>query len=458
MAKKPSTQWVCQSCSHSEPKWFGKCPSCGEWNTAREEKRPQEGKKNSPGLNTTGPTKNARAKTALSLDAVDSESAHFFPSGISELDRVLGEGFYIGSTVLIGGEPGIGKSSLMLQAAGKLNPSNGKPILFVCGEEALAQVKRRAQRLNIPTEGLLFTSHTQLETIEELVQKHNPSLCIVDSIQTVYSDELSGAPGSVSQMTACTHALNQLAKDSMVSMVYIAHITKDGAIAGPKNVEHMVDTVLFFEHSGSELRFLRAKKNRFGSTDEIGIFAMGSGGLSEVLNPSQWLFTKRSGPWPHGVSLTPLYEGSRILLVEIQALTVEAKSGMSRTYSENVDARRVSRIAAVLEKHSPFSFADHDLYVHVAGGMKIHEVACDLAIAAALYSARSGHPLPADSCVWGELSLTGEVRAVGHGKKRLNGAKDLGARIFVGPDSGDEVEGLTSVTNLEACLDALFPD
>jgi DNA repair protein RadA/Sms len=344
-----------------------------------------------------------------------------------------------GSTILVGGEPGIGKSTLMLQAAAGLGIRY--KTLYLSGEESPGQIRQRADRLGLDSKNLHIFAETELGLVDSCLRQLDPDLVVVDSIQTLHSPELGSVPGTVNQIKFCCHEISEWARSRGASVFFIGHVTKEGAIAGPKIIEHMVDTVLYFDQSGSDIRFLRAAKNRFGSVDEIGLFSMGERGLMQVADPSALFLVEREGSLPPGVVPAPVYEGSRVLLVEIQALTVPAKGGLSRVYSDRIDPGRVSRIAAVLEKHASLRFSDQDVYVNVAGGMRLGEVGIELPLAMALYSARTGLPFPEGTTVSGEVSLAGEIRPVPHFRRRLKAAEEMGFHVFIGPEKiGDDDE------------------
>jgi len=357
-------------------------------------------------------------------------------TGLSEVNRVLGGGLIRGSSVLVGGEPGIGKSTLMLQLAARLAaPARS---LYISGEESPGQLRMRADRLGVASPRIEVLAETELTAIMQVIEQVKPVLIVVDSLQTLYTREVNAPPGSVNQIRACTQELVDWARTRGSAIFLVAHVTKEGAIAGPKIVEHLVDTVLDFQQASAEVRTLQAVKNRFGSVDEIAFFRMTETGLAEVADASRLFLTRRDGPVPAGVAVGPIFEGSRSLLVEIQALTVPAKSGISRIYSDRIDAGRVARVAAVLEKHLGLHLAEHDIYVNVAGGIRIAEVGVELPLALALYSARVDAPLPARTAVTGEVSLTGEVRPVPGLEKRARACRELGFETLVGPAAGDE--------------------
>ncbi|HUX11550.1 MAG TPA: DNA repair protein RadA [Spirochaetia bacterium] len=425
---KTRTRFVCSVCEHQEPKWLGRCPVCNEWNTFTESVEPVGGQRKAI---RAGAAAKAVAHQVVAMGAVETLDQIRWSTGMSELDRVLGGGIVPGSTILVGGEPGIGKSTLMIQAAGLARVPAGR--LYLAGEEAPAQLKSRAERVGLAKAPISITTTTELDPVLRLLDEQKPSLLIVDSIQTLHSIEAGDVPGTVNQIKYCALELSQWARETGSALFLVAHITKEGSIAGPKILEHMVDAVLYFDQSEGDVRFLRTTKNRFGPTDEVGIFTMQSGGLTQVVDPSSLFLIRRNGTVPPGVVAAPIYEGSRILLVEIQALTVPAKGGISRVFSDRIDSGRVSRLAAVLEKHLGLRFSDQDIYVNVAGGMKISEVGVDLPLALALYSARTGVPLPAEVTVTGELSLAGEVRPVQALRRRIRAAIDMNYRRCVGP-------------------------
>ncbi|MCL2440511.1 MAG: DNA repair protein RadA [Treponema sp.] len=442
MKKQKTLIYKCSSCSREEPKWLGRCPECGEWNTFAETiiKNETSGSKNrgSPGLPQT-----------LPLNAVDPIEGSRIGSGIGELDRVLGGGIMKHSAVLVGGEPGIGKSTLMLQLAAAA-VTKGR-ILYVSGEESAGQLRLRADRLGIAKdkmERIEILCSGNLEEIEAVLKNINPVLVLVDSAQTLFYEERSSA-GSVNQMKLCSFELITWVKEHDAALFLTAHVTKEGLISGPKALEHMVDTVLYFEQNdrtsgADDCRFLRAAKNRFGSVDEIGIFTMGERGLSSVEDTGRMFLVRREGlELPPGVATAAVLEGSRTILVEIQALTIPAKGSMSRVFSDKIDSGRVSRVSAALEKHLGLQgkpglrLSDHDLYVNAAGGIRITEVGVELALACALYSARTGLALPADLAIAGELSLTGEIRPVRRLSSRVKTASNLGFSAFLGPEAKD---------------------
>ena len=448
MARK-TTAFICSACGHQEAKWLGQCPGCGEWNTLTE-RSVSRGSAARPARSTA-----AGARQSRRLSEIDVGQTSRLSSGLGELDRALGGGLMPGSTVLIGGEPGIGKSTLMLQMAGSLR---GAPVLYVSGEESASQISQRAGRLGLDGEELLLLCSSDLGELLDELEMVGPRVVVVDSLQTMMAPDAGTVPGTVNQIKFVTHELAAWAHRTRACVLMVAHVTKDGQIAGPKVVEHMVDAVLLFEHSGSDLRFLRATKNRFGAIEEVGIFTMEQRGLVELSDPGRIFLGGERGVRPAGVVAAPCYEGSRVLLVEIQALTVGAKGSVSRSFSDRIDTRRVSRVAAVLEKHVGLRFSDQDIYVNVAGGMRIQDVAIDLPLALALYSARTGLTLPAGLLATGELTLAGEVRPISHQSQRQRAAVEMGFERIVGPDTGTRGSGWDGVPSLPEAVRRVFGD
>jgi DNA repair protein RadA/Sms len=429
MAKKKSL-FSCESCGHHEPKWLGRCPSCGAWNSFREEAATASsgGSGGPAGSRRKGAE---RPASAVQLEEVVSGDGSRFTSGIAELDRVLGGGIMRGSAVLIGGEPGIGKSTLMLQLAAQVR---GK-VLYISGEESASQIKMRADRLHAGSASVELLCESDLDRILSVLNKNKPPLVVIDSIQTLISQEAGQVPGTVNQLKYGCHELIEWARESDAALFLVAHVTKEGSIAGPKVIEHMVDTVLYFDMADGGLRIVRSTKNRFGSVDELGLFTMEGDGLHQVEDPGKIFLVRRGGEMPSGITAAPVYEGSRVLMVELQALTVPAKGAYSRVYSDRIDPGRVNRIAAVLERHLGLRFSDQDIYVNVAGGMRIGEVGIELPLAVALYSARTGIPVPKGLTLAGEVSLAGEIRPTGHMDRRRKSAGEYGFSRFVGPSS-----------------------
>jgi DNA repair protein RadA/Sms len=431
MAKPSRSLYVCQNCGATAARWAGKCTACGEWNTLVEETDAGP----PPG---SGITRQSKGRI-IKLESLKGESqeAPRFSAGIAELDRVTGGGIVPGSAILIGGEPGIGKSTLLLQVAAHLARRGGRAIYF-SGEEAIAQVRLRAARLGLADAQVGLASETNLSNIlATLSDDRPPDLIVIDSIQTLWADTLDAAPGTVSQVRAAAQALIRYAKMAGSALLLVGHVTKDGQIAGPKVIEHMVDTVLYFEGDrGLPYRILRAAKNRFGPSDEIGVFEMVSGGLQEVSNPSELFLGDRDGQSP-GAAVFAGVEGTRPLLVEIQALVAPSGLATPRRAVVGWDSNRLAMLLAVLDARCGVSFSGHDVYLNVAGGLKIAEPAADLAAAAALLSSISGVALPRDAVYFGEVSLSGAVRAAAMMTARLKEASKLGfAQAFL-PESGD---------------------
>jgi DNA repair protein RadA/Sms len=424
------TGFFCTECGHEASGWLGRCPGCGAWNTLVEEK------KTAKSIVGGGSWVSAQAKeqAPVRLADVTATTAGRLSSGIGEFDRVLGGGFVRGSLVLIGGDPGIGKSTLLLQVFGHMSTS--KKILYVTGEESPQQVKIRADRLDLgdSRRGHLLAA-TGFSAIEQVLLRDKPDLAIIDSIQTLFVEELNAAPGSVSQVREATAGLLRLAKDQNIIIVLVGHVTKDGAIAGPRVLEHMVDTVLYFEGTRhSQLRLLRAVKNRFGATDELGIFEMSQHGLIEVENASSALLEGRPLQVPGSV-VTACMEGTRALLVEIQALLVESAYGSPQRMAQGVDRNRVTMLLAVLDKLFRFGLNNMDTYVNVVGGLRITEPSADLAIAGAIVSSLKNKPLRDNCLLLGEIGLSGEIRSISLVERRINEAARLGFGNFILPGS-----------------------
>lgn len=444
--KKSSIVYKCSNCGYTQPAWLGRCPACGEWNTLEE--CITDPNASAAKLNADGTAVKVKPVPMARISAQENER---ILTGNTEFDRVLGGGATKRSAVLIGGEPGIGKSTLLIQtAAGMLG--NGR-VLYVSGEESAGQIKGRANRLGLNVDAVEILCTLRLEDILDAFDSLKPTVVIVDSIQTVYSAECGIVPGTVNQLKYCANELIGWVKERDSVLFMTAHVTKDGIIAGPKSLEHMVDTVLSFERTKDEVRFLRAQKNRFGSVDELGIFEMDSTGLKCITDPSALFITRRKGETPAGVACASVFEGSRVFIVEIQALTVPAKAAVNRVYSDKIDAARVSRVAAVLEKRLGIKFSDQDLYINVAGGVRLTESAIDAALAAALYSARTDLPLPEKSVIIGELSLAGEVRPVTNQKQRIKAARDLGFEKLTVPEKD---QGAAVTENVRDLIKVLF--
>jgi DNA repair protein RadA/Sms len=431
MAKSAKTMFVCQTCGATSAKWIGKCPGCGEWNTLAEEADAAA----TPG---SGLVRSSRGR-AVQLESLAGSTRDLprFATGMAELDRVTGGGIVPGSATLISGEPGIGKSTLLLQLTASLALA-GRRTLYFSGEEAVAQVRLRAQRLGLSHAPVGLASETNLSNIMATLEAdRRPDLIVIDSIQTLWADAVDSAPGTVSQVRAATQTLIRYAKQAGCALVLVGHVTKDGNIAGPKVVEHMVDTTLYFEGDrGHPFRILRGVKNRFGATDEIGVFEMAQEGLREVANPSELFLGDRNSTAP-GSAVFAGVEGTRPLLVEIQALVAQTSLGTPRRAVVGWDSNRLSMILAVLDARCGVSFGQHDVYLNVAGGLKITEPAADLAAAAALLSSLSNVPLPAEHVYFGEISLSGAIRQAGHATTRLREAQKLGFKAAVIPAAGD---------------------
>ncbi|WP_417259373.1 DNA repair protein RadA [Celeribacter sp.] len=436
---KAQKNFVCSKCAAVTTKWSGRCDECGEWNTIAEEKP----------LTASGPTKKSlggmRGKPVplTNLSTKDTPPPRT-SSGIAELDRVLGGGLVPASAILVGGDPGIGKSTLLLQAAAQF-AAEGLKVIYVSGEEAAAQVRMRAQRLGLGQAPVKLAAETNLRDILTTMEAEEPDLVIIDSIQTMWADNVDSAPGSVSQVRAAAHELTTFAKTRGVSVILVGHVTKDGQLAGPRVVEHMVDTVLYFEgERGHQFRLLRAVKNRFGPANEIGVFEMTGDGLREVKNPSALFLSERDDPAPGSVVFAGI-EGTRPVLVEFQALVAPSPHAQARRTVVGWDGGRLAMILAVLESRCSIPFAGLDVYLNVAGGMKVSEPAADLAVAAALLSAREDVAVPKDCVVFGELSLSGSLRPVNQTENRLKEAKKLGFSSAIVParSKAAEKSGMT---------------
>lgn len=436
MAKsKSKTIYHCQNCGAQRPKWEGRCTDCGAWNSYVEEITTPEAK--TRGWATAGPggAGGELVSQPVALDqSPDRVDLHRYGTGSAELDRVLGGGLARGSFVLLGGSPGIGKSTLLLQMAGGL-AEDGRGVLYVSGEESVAQTGSRAHRLDIRSPRIRIASESNLPVILDMARKLQPEVLIVDSIQTMFLPDLQAAPGSVSQVRECAGHLLGLAKQEHITVVLIGHVTKDGNIAGPKVLEHMVDCVLSFEGDSSYgFRLLRALKNRFGAANELGVFQMAGKGLEEVSNPSE-LFLEERGENLVGSAVFASMEGTRPLLCEVQALTVSSPMAMPRRTSLGIDVNRLHLLSAVLERHLDVELSHADVFINVVGGLKLVEPAADLAVAAAVLSTAGRKELQAKTCFFGEIGLTGEVRGVSYADVRLKEADKLGFNHFIVPSS-----------------------
>lgn len=429
MAKSIS-RFVCTECGYEASKWLGKCPGCASWNTLVEESVPRK--------------KAGQAEMripAVPLDSVSGDAVYRYSSGIGELDRVLGGGIVPGSLVLIGGDPGIGKSTLLLQVADHV-ANTDKRVIYLSGEESLRQIRLRSLRLGINNSNIYLVSEQNIELLADYLRDINPALVIIDSIQTVYTSGVSSIPGSIAQLRECTARITDLAKKTDIPVFLVGHVTKEGSLAGPRVLEHMVDVVIYFEgEKNFTLRMLRGVKNRFGSTDEIGLMEMSGQGLVEVLDPA-YVFLGHSSSASSGVAIAASYEGSRPVLVEIQSLVVSSGPGYARRMASGIDQNRLALIIAVLEKRRGYPLASHDVYLKVTGGLFTRDPSVDLGIAAAIISSYREKTLPRDTIFIGELSLSGQVRSVPFLEQRLKEADRMGFKRVVLPRSASAREGL----------------
>lgn len=429
MAKGKKTVFFCQNCGHEESKWLGQCPACKEWNTFVEEKV-------TVSRGSTSAASEAgkeRVSKVVTLSSVSVEEDERIRTGIVELDRVLGGGIVQGSLVLVGGDPGIGKSTLLLQVCQRLSDA-GKNVLYISGEESGKQIKLRANRMGTFSEHLYLLCETNLELIRQTIERQKPDMVVIDSIQTMYNEEVSSAPGSVSQVRESTNILMQLAKGMNISIFIVGHVTKEGTVAGPRVLEHMVDTVLYFEGDRHvSYRILRGVKNRFGSTNEIGVFEMRKEGLVEVENPSEFMLSGRP-EHASGSVVACAMEGTRPILMEIQALVCRSNFGMPRRTAAGLDYNRVNLLMAVLEKRAGLPLSNYDAYVNIAGGIRMNEPAADLGIVMAIASSYKNRPVPEDAIVFGEVGLSGEVRAVTMPEQRVAEARKLGFKTCIIPE------------------------
>lgn len=423
MAKGKKTAFFCQNCGYESVKWMGQCPGCQQWNTFVEESVTEA---------SSGKKQQRSRKQPVSLAEIQTEKEERTATGIGELDRVLGGGIVGGSLLLVGGDPGIGKSTLLLQVCRLLSLA-GKKVLYISGEESLRQIKLRAQRLGSFNDNLLLLCETNLTDIREAAQKQKPEIMVIDSIQTMYNEDVSSAPGSVSQVRESTGMLLQIAKGMGISVFIVGHVTKDGSVAGPRVLEHMVDTVLYFEGDRhASYRILRSVKNRFGSTNEIGVFEMRGDGLAEVRNPSEFMLSGK----PQGASgsiVACSMEGTRPILIEVQALVCRSSFGIPRRTAAGTDFNRVNLLMAVLEKRGRMNLSECDAYVNIAGGIKMTEPALDLAILLAVASSYRDIVIPDRVVAFGEVGLSGEVRAVSMAQQRVREAKKLGFETVILP-------------------------
>ncbi len=424
MAKGKKSIFFCQNCGHEENKWLGQCPMCKEWNTFVEE---------AVSVTKSSSVKLGKEAEIVALKDIETNREDRISTRIKELDRVLGGGIVPGSLVLVGGDPGIGKSTLLLQVCQKLSEDK-RDVLYISGEESLRQIKLRANRMGEFKEQLYLLCETNLEVIRNVIEKRKPDMVVIDSIQTMYSEEVASAPGSVSQVRESTNVFMQLAKGLSISIFIVGHVTKEGTVAGPRVLEHMVDTVLYFEGDRhASYRILRGVKNRFGSTNEIGVFEMRQNGLVEVENPSEFML---NGKPEHasGSVVACSMEGTRPILIEIQALVCNSNFGMPRRTAAGTDYNRVNLLMAVLEKRLNLPLSNYDAYVNIAGGVKMSEPAIDLGIVMALVSSYKNKPIDEKTIVFGEVGLSGEVRAVSMPEQRVTEAKKLGFETCIIPE------------------------
>ena len=432
MAKKIKTVFFCSSCGHESAKWLGQCPACKEWNTLVEAPAPSK----TAGASLAGliASRTGPRPRPVPLSSVEETGEERFSTGFTELDRVLGGGVVAGSMILLGGDPGIGKSTILLQAARNMAAS-GINILYISGEESLRQIKMRGRRIGDISDHLKFLCETDLDSITDVIREEQPKLAIIDSIQTMYSTQVQASPGSIAQIREATGILLRLAKENGITFFLVGHVTKDGNVAGPRVLEHMVDAVLYFEGDRyASYRVLRSVKNRFGSTNEIGIFEMRSDGLAEVLNPSEFLLSGR----PHdagGSVVTCSMEGTRPLLLEVQALVCRTNYGYPKRQATGTDYNRVSLLMAVIEKRLGIPMSDFDAYINLAGGIRQTEPALDLGIVLAILSSFRNVPVDDHMMVFGEVGLSGEVRAVSMAQMRVQEAAKMGFTTCVMPRS-----------------------
>lgn len=434
---KNKTIFICQECGYESPKWMGKCPECNNWNTLVEELF-EKSKVNNINSELLFPK-------ILNVNEIEITEEERYQTSMEEFDRVLGGGVVKGSLILVGGDPGIGKSTLLLQVSKSI--AADRKTFYISGEESSKQIKLRAQRLNVATSNLFIVSETNISVIERMIEEYKPEVVVIDSIQTMYRSELQSAPGSVSQVREATSAFMKIAKTIGIAIFIVGHVTKDGSIAGPRVLEHMVDTVLYFEGDRYHTyRILRTVKNRFGSTNEIGIFEMKGNGLREVTNPSEMLLSGRPENVP-GSSIVCSMEGTRPVLVEIQALTAGTNFGMPRRMATGIDYNRVVLLIAVLEKRVGMQLATSDVYVNVAGGLKLDEPACDLGIALAIASSFKNIYIDPKTIIIGEVGLTGEIRGVNFIEKRIIEAQKIGFEKCIIPR--ENLKGFETTPNIK---------
>ncbi|MFB3885246.1 MAG: DNA repair protein RadA [Thermodesulfobacteriota bacterium] len=436
---KAKTHFVCQSCGYEVPKWLGRCPGCQEWNSLVEERVIEE---KAPERDLLGFESEAHPTP---ITEIAGEEKGRLQIGIGEFDRVLGGGIVLGSVILVGGDPGIGKSTLLLQVMNRI-ALQGKKILYVSGEESLQQTKMRAERLGIFSDHLFVVSETSLEKIVQDIQTLKPSAAVIDSIQTIYSSDLPSTPGSITQVREASSRLLYLAKHLSIPIFLVGHVTKEGFIAGPKVLEHMVDTVLYIEGEASHsFRILRAVKNRFGSTNEIGVFEMKDSGLVEVFSPSEFFLSERTQP-ASGSVVMPSLEGSRPILVELQALVVPTHFGFPRRTAQGIDPNRISLLVAVMEKRLGVHLNNHDIFLNIAGGMRVEEPAADLGVIASITSNFKDQLIDPEIVTFGEVGLGGEVRGVNQSEVRVKEASRLGFKRCLLPKQNQEkMKGIAGI-------------
>ena len=428
---KAKTIFVCNECGYESAKWLGKCPACNEWNSFVEEKI--QNTKDSFVMSAEG----KKVNKPMALNSVEGKESFRTSTGFGELDRVLGGGIVKGSLILVGGEPGIGKSTLILQLCDKVQ-GEGK-VLYVSGEESAEQIKLRADRLNIKNDNIMFLGETDIDNVQASILEINPKLVIVDSIQTMYSDEITSAAGTVSQVREITARIMKICKSNNITTIIIGHVTKEGNIAGPRVLEHMVDTVLYIEGERYfSYRILRSVKNRFGSTNEIGMFEMQNEGMMEISNPSQILISEREENTPGSVVVASM-EGSRPLLIELQALTSTTVFGFPRRTANGFDGNRLTLLMAVLEKRAHMNLSNQDIYLNVVSGIKVSEPAVDLAVVLSVASSYKNVSIPKDLVAIGEVGLTGEIRSVNFIEKRLKEVEKLGFKTCIIPESNKKL-------------------
>lgn len=451
--KKVKSSFFCQNCGHQSPKWLGKCPSCNQWNPFVEEEIRSDVRHDR--------SEYAMSEAAQSIDAIVTDEKERISTGLAEMDRVLGGGLVAGSVVLVGGDPGIGKSTLLLQVLSRM-ACNHLKVLYISGEESAKQIKLRGRRLGASSDNLMILIEISLENILQQIKAIAPAVVVIDSIQTVYSSVLSSSPGSVGQVRETAEQLILMSKKSGIPVFLIGHVTKDGAIAGPKVLEHMVDTVLYFEgDSGHAYRIVRGIKNRFGPTHEIGVFEMRDNGLNEVSNPSAFFLAERPEGAPGSV-VAPSIEGTRPILIEIQSLVHPTNFGLPRRTAIGVDHNRVALLVAVMDKICGLHLSNHDIYLNVAGGVRVDEPAIDLGIVSSMASSFLDRPIDAGTVVLGEVGLTGEIRGVSQMEARIREAARMGFNRCILPktlthDIAGEIKiSLNKISNLKELIEHLF--